>query len=204
MPQGTEKVEYTNWNVVGQLGPKTIPAIYRQNGAKYSNECQITLNAAGQNHESVSTFSLIPDDLRAMVDRLLNECMGDGGSNGVGGYATANISNTVEHITDPTTNLAQMYPNGTTFLTITLSMLVNLTELDYPGNYHPTTGSTLAQSLMSQWLKAPENGTLYNYSQTATLRFYNSALAMVRGQANGCTIILTSVMEMVRRHQCHH
>ena len=147
--------------------------------------CQITFYLAGHNDDPEYSFQIIPDDIRGMAGSIINKCVGSGLNYASGGYITLDISNAVDYITTPTTNLSQLYPESASFYTLSISTLRNWDDLDYPGDYHPYTGSVLSTTLMLKWLSAVEGTATYEFLRVAALRFYKNAVEMRRGLRRG-------------------
>ena len=116
-----------------------------------------------------------------MAGGIIKKCVDGLTAVPLGGYITSNISNVVEYITDPSTNIDVPLPKGVTFLILSVSTPQAVSELASPGDYHPYTGSILSIIVLLKWLNTPAGSAADAFLAVIARKLYQNLQAMVVG-----------------------
>lgn len=122
LEKGTSEFSYA---VHSGIGPHALPLTKRY------GTCMIQVDLAGP--RLPRTYDIIPDDIRALADVVLESCVA--GPSKIGGFATSDLQVMSGWITAEETKLDRPFPTSTAFLTVTLTNVVP--DWLSPGNYDP-------------------------------------------------------------------
>ena len=131
----------------------------------------MSIAPAGPAKNRPHAFLMVPDAIRAMALWLIQQCVG---GNGIGGFVTLAFANMLNHVTQLNTHPSNIYPDSSTFLTMTIGGLDSIRFL--PGDTDPLLPLAFAGYMAMQGQSKPPDSADRQIATIAAV--YWSALAV--------------------------